>query len=211
VGELNGLRDCSADAIEALTAVGELDLARRYLSEALKVAPRLNRRCRVGTWRSAGLVAAAEGDRTRALDAFERALAADDDPPMYPLERGRTLLAMGAVQRQALQRRASRETLEKAVEMFEKLGARPWEEKAREELSRISGRRAATDDLTDAEHRVALLAAEGRQNKEIAAELFLGVGTVERHLTSAYRKLGVRSRTELAGRLAKAGDEPANV
>jgi DNA-binding CsgD family transcriptional regulator len=127
------------------------------------------------------------------------------------LERGRTLLAMGAVQRQALQRRAARETLERALAMFEELGARPWADKARDELGRISGRRAPSDDLTDAERRVALLAADGRHNKEIAAALFIGVGTVERHLTNAYRKLGVRSRTELAGRLAKAGDEPAKV
>ena len=50
---------------------------------------------------------------------------------------------------------------------------------------------------------MALLAAGGRRNKEIAAELFLSVGTIERHLTSAYRQLGVRSRTELAGRFSK--------
>jgi DNA-binding CsgD family transcriptional regulator len=203
IGEINGLRDCSADAIEALTAVGDLDLARRYPNESSEVAPRLNRRSRVGTWRSAGLVAAAEGDRARAIAAFERALAADDDPPMYPLERARTLLAMGGVQRQALQRRAARETLERALAIFDELGARPWAEKARDELARISGRRAPSDELTDAERRVAQLAAHGRHNKEIAAELFLSVGTVERHLTSAFRKLGVRSRTELAGRFTR--------
>jgi DNA-binding CsgD family transcriptional regulator len=202
-GEIGRSRDFSADAVEALVGVGELDLARRYLHEYLEVVPRLNRRSFVAAWRAAGLLDAAEGDRTKATDAFERALAADDDPPMYPMERGRTLLALGGVQRQALQRRAARETLEKALETFEELGARPWAEKARDELSRISGRRAASDDLTEAEHRVALLAAVGRHNKEIAAELFLGVGTVERHLTSAYRKLGVRSRTELAGRFSK--------
>jgi DNA-binding CsgD family transcriptional regulator len=210
-GHLSAIQNCSADAIEALIGVGELDRARRYLDEFLELAPRLNRWARVGAWRSAGLLAASEGDRTRAIDAFERALAADDEPPTYPFERARTLLAMGAVRRQALQRRAARETLEQAVELFEDLGARPWAERARDELARISGRRAVTGGLTGAERRVAELAAEGRQNKEIAAELFLGVGTVERHLTSAYRKLGVRSRTELAGRLAKARDEPAKI
>lgn len=146
-------------------------------------------------------MAAADGDRAHAIDAFERAVAADDDPPMYPMERARTLLALGSVQRQALQRRAARETLERALASFERLGAAPWAQKARDELRRISGRRAASDELTEAEHRVALLAAGGRHNKEIAAELYLSVGTVERHLTSAYRKLGVRSRMELAQRL----------
>ena len=54
-----------------------------------------------------------------------------------------------------------------------------------------------------------MLAAQGRHNKEIAAELFLGVGAIERHLTNAYRKLGVRSRTELAGRFSKKEREGA--
>jgi DNA-binding NarL/FixJ family response regulator len=115
---------------------------------------------------------------------------------------------MGGVQRQALQRRAARETLERALAMFEELGARPWADKAREELGRISGRHAPSDELTEAELRVAVLAAAGRHNKEIAAELFLGVGTVERHLTNAYRKLGVRSRTELAGRFSREQEQP---
>ena len=46
-----------------------------------------------------------------------------------------------------------------------------------------------------------MLAAEGRANKEIAAALFVSERTVESNLTRAYRKLGVRSRTELARRL----------
>jgi DNA-binding NarL/FixJ family response regulator len=67
----------------------------------------------------------------------------------------------------------------------------------------VSGRRSHDrDELTDAEQRVATLAARGRHNKEIAAELYIGVGTVEAHLSRVYRKLGVRSRTELAGQLA---------
>ena len=84
---------------------------------------------------------------------------------------------------------------------FEALGARLWAEKARDELSRISGRRAASDELTEAERRVAALAAEGLSNKEIAATQFLAVSTVEAHLHRAFLKLGVRSRTQLARRL----------
>ena len=79
------------------------------------------------------------------------------------------------------------------------MGARPWAEKTRAELRRISGRGAGqSDELTEVERDVAQLAAEGRRNKEIAAELFVTVGTVEAHLTRVYRKLGVRSRAELA-------------
>ena len=88
-------------------------------------------------------------------------------------------------------------------------GARLWAEKARAELGRISGRRTSSDELTETEQRVAELAARGDTNKEIAARLYMGVSTVEAHLSRVYRKLGVRSRTELAGRVATERDEAA--
>jgi DNA-binding CsgD family transcriptional regulator len=68
-----------------------------------------------------------------------------------------------------------------------------------------------SDGLTAAEQRVATLAAEGRTNREIASALFLGERTVASHLTRVYGKLGVRSRTELAGRLAKDAGEQDKV
>ena len=105
------------------------------------------------------------------------------------------------MRRQAQQKKAAREALEQALAIFEELGARLWAEKARAELRRISGRRDASDELTETERRVAELAAHGRTNKEIAAQLFMGVSTVEAHLSHVYRKLGVRSRTDLATRL----------
>jgi DNA-binding CsgD family transcriptional regulator len=211
MGDLSATQNCTADAVEALTAVGDLDGARRCLEQVEPLLPRLNRGVRVGALRGDGLLAAAGGDKERAVRELQRALASDGEPPTYPLERGRTLLALGEVQRQILQRRAARETLEQALGVFDAIGARAWAQKAHDELARISGRRASSDGLTEAEDRVARLAAEGRQNKEIAATLYLGVGTVERHLTSVYRKLGVRSRTELAGRFAKDGERASNV
>lgn len=84
---------------------------------------------------------------------------------------------------------------------FASLGAELWEEKAAAELAGIGGRRAAGGELTPAEERVAALVADGRANKEVAAALFLTERTVEFHLTHVYRKLGVRSRAELARRL----------
>ena len=74
--------------------------------------------------------------------------------------------------------------------------------RARDELRRVSGRRPADDGLTEAERRVAALAADGLRNKEIAARLVIDVRTVETHLSRAYRKLGVRSRSELASRFS---------
>jgi DNA-binding CsgD family transcriptional regulator len=99
--------------------------------------------------------------------------------------------------RRAKQRGAARVALERALEIFERLGASLWAEKARAELGRIGGR-TRVDGLTPAEHRVAALVAEGRTNREVAATLFLSERTVASHLTHIYAKLGVRSRTELA-------------
>ena len=109
------------------------------------------------------------------------------------------------MRRQAQQKRAAREALEGALAIFEELGAPLWAEKARAELRRISGRAPAPDELTETERRVAELAAGGRTNKQIAAELFMGVSTVEAHLSHVYRKLGVR-RAGLAGWISAAPD-----
>ena len=86
------------------------------------------------------------------------------------------------------------------LEGFEQLGAATWVEKARSELGRIGGRRRE-EGLTPAESRVAALVVEGRTNREVAAALFVTERTVASHLSHVYRKLGVRSRTELARRL----------
>ena len=87
--------------------------------------------------------------------------------------------------------------------MFDALEARPWADKARAELARVSGRVASRDDLTATEQAIAGHAAAGRQNKEIAAAMFITPRTVESHLTRIYRKLGVRSRAELAARFGR--------
>ncbi len=190
-----------ADVVETLVALGELDGARLHLEQYERHSERLGSPWALGgAARCRGLVAAADGDLAVSFDAFERSLA-ELEPSSYPFERGRTLLCLGVVRRQAQQKRAAREALEQALAIFEELGARLWAEKARAELKRVSGRRPPSDELTETEWRVADLAAQGRSNKEIAAELYMGVSTVEAHLSHVYRKLGVR-RAELATRLA---------
>jgi len=197
-----------ADAIETLVALGELEQARAYLEPWELHARRLGSPLALeAVLRCRGLLVAAEGDLEGALESFDTVLSKQPEPP-WPFERARTLLSLGTVRRQAQQRRAARKALEQALTTFEQLGARLWAEKARAELRRISGRRAAPDELTETERRVAELAARGRTNKEIAAELYMGVSTVEAHLSHIYRKLGVR-RVELASRLSIPADEAA--
>jgi DNA-binding CsgD family transcriptional regulator len=194
-----------ADAIETLIALGELEQARAYLEPYEEHARRLGSRLAMeGVCRCRGLLAAAEGDLDGASGALE-AVVREQPAPAWPFERGRTLLCLGVVRRRLQQKRAAREALEQALAIFEELGARLWAEKARAELRRISGRRPPEEELTESERRVAELAAHGRTNKEIAAELYMGVSTVEAHLSRVYRKLDIRSRTELASRIATRG------
>ena len=77
-----------------------------------------------------------------------------------------------------------------------------WVQQAEKELRRARPRPRRDGELTNAERQVAALVAEGRANREVAAQLFTTVATVEAHLTRIYRKLGVRSRTELARHVA---------
>ena len=122
-----------ADAIETLVALGELEQARATSSSTRSTRGAEEPLGRGGAARCRGLLAAAEGNPTAAFEAFDRALAELDAHP-YPLERGRTLLCLGTVRRQAQQKKAAREALEQALAIFEELGARLWAEKARAEL-----------------------------------------------------------------------------
>ena len=121
---------------------------------------------------------------------------------MNPFELARTLLALGTVQRAARHKRAARESLQRAAEIFEQLGARLWLEKARSELGRIGGRIPTDGVLSETERRIVELVVAGRRNREVADELNLSPNTVAWNLSKVYRKLGVSSRTELAAQIA---------
>jgi DNA-binding CsgD family transcriptional regulator len=197
------------DAIEAAVAVGRTERAQELLGLYEPIAARASCWARASAARCAGLIALAEGDDGRAVAAFERGL--QDERGTHPLERGRILTALGMSHRHARRHREARAALERAVALLDEVGAAAWRDEAAAELRRISGRRGHGDELTPSELRVAELAAEGHQNKEIATELFLSVATVEAHLTRIYRKLGVRSRTELAHALPKDPGAASNV
>jgi DNA-binding CsgD family transcriptional regulator len=132
---------------------------------------------------------------------FERALERHS-VDLFPFEQARTALCYGERLRRDGERKAAREQLEAAAATFASLGARPWLERAQHEL-RASGARlraaSSTDveQLTPREAQIAAQVAEGKSNREVAAALYLTTKTVEFHLTRIYRKLGVRSRSEL--------------
>ena len=149
--------------------------------------------------RCRALIFAAQGDIEGGLRSGERSVVAFEQL-RHPFERARSMLVLGEVQRRAKQRRAARETLTAAMEAFEALGAHLWSAKAEAERARIGGR-TSIEGLSETELRVARLVAEGRTNKEVAAELFVSVRAVEANLSKVYAKLGIESRTELARRL----------
>ena len=190
------------DLLEALGAVGELDEVDAILTEWEPRAAAVDRAWSLAVLaRCRGLVLAARGDLDGAFTSFERSLA-EHARSGDPFQEARTVLALGRTQRRAKRRGAARITLEDALARFERVGAPLWAEQARAELKRIGGRAPSRGELTEAESRIARLVAEGRTNREVAAALFLTQHSVETALTRIYRKLGVRSRAELARLLA---------
>jgi ATP/maltotriose-dependent transcriptional regulator MalT len=197
-----GVLRFEADEIEALLALGNLEEAERLTEELAAKGKRLDRRWAIATSsRCRGLLKAARGDISGASEALTHALT-EHDRLQQPFELGRTLLALGIQQRRSKERRFARETLERALRIFNDLGASLWAEKATADLARIGGRPKGTDELTVTERRVVELVAAGSSNREVAARLFISLKTVEANLSKVYQKLGLRSRSQLASRTA---------
>ena len=188
----------TVDLIEALIELGQRDEAVEILDWYEANARRLERKSALANCRrSRGLLEAQAGALGAAVADYEAALAWHDQVEI-PLDHGRTLLALGAVQRRTKRRLEARATLEHALAIFAKSGAALWTERAQTELRRISGRAPTRGALTPAEERVAALVAEGKMNREVASLLFVSDRTVEGHLSRIFAKLGVRHRGELA-------------
>ena len=200
------------DMVEAAVLAGALVLAEQVLEERLEdPAERIPI-----PWimamaaRGRGFLSSARGEPDAAVGWFDRSLEVFDTALPIPFERARTRLARGQALLRAGRRRAARDDISGAAEVFERLGAAAWGRRAGAELARIGGRSASRWELTASERSVADLAATGHSNREIADRLVLSVRTVESHLGSAYRKLGVRSRAQLVGALTRPGtDEPS--
>jgi DNA-binding CsgD family transcriptional regulator len=139
----------------------------------------------------------ADGDAAESLY-----LEAIGFPGGAPVERARTELLLGEHLRRRKRRTEARPHLRAALEAFQRVGARPWAERAASEL-RATGETArprhvgTLTELTPQELQIARLAGARSTNREIAARLFLSPKTIEYHLGKVFAKLGVSSRTEL--------------
>ena len=185
------------DAVEALVGAGRRADASAIVEELEKMGARfelatsmaLAARCR-------GLLLEDEGDLDAALGVLDESVRLSE-PLGIPLEHARTLLVRGVVQRRRRQKALSRDDLTHARDLFATCGAVVWADRAARELER-SAAVAAGSELTTSERAVAELAAAGVPNRDIAGRLYISEKTVEAVLTRVYRKLSVRSRTELA-------------
>jgi ATP/maltotriose-dependent transcriptional regulator MalT len=188
------------DLIEAQVGLGYLDRAEEELSRLEAIAEELEHPwARAVALRSRALLCAARGDQAGADAAIEQGLRAHEAIP-EPFELARMHLVAGTIHRRSKRKRAAREELELALTDFERMQTPLWADKARAELARVGRRAAEPQGLSPTEQRISELVASGRTNREIADELFLSLRTVEANLTRTYRKLGVRSRTELVRR-----------
>jgi DNA-binding CsgD family transcriptional regulator len=155
--------------------------------------------------RSGALLAEGATAEELYVEAIERL---DRSRMRVDLARGRLLY--GEWLRRERRRRDARNELRIAHELFSDFGMEAFADRARIELE-ATGERArkrtvdTRDQLTPQEAQVVRLAAEGSTNREIAAQLFISASTVEYHLRKAFRKLDVKSRTQLARRMAQPG------
>jgi DNA-binding CsgD family transcriptional regulator len=187
------------DEIEALIRLGQLDEAIELLSPFESRSDELGR-----TWgqatsaRCRGLLHAARGELDSAAAALDLALDYHATLGM-PFEHARTLLVAGEVHRRGRRKSMAKTHLDASLAIFNRLGSPLWAKRASSEIQRLGLRRAPTGSaLTETERQVADLTTSGLSNAQIAAQLFVSSRTVEAHLSRIYRKLGVKSRTQMA-------------
>jgi DNA-binding NarL/FixJ family response regulator len=219
VADPSGLR-WHADLAAGLVSLGAHTEAAEVIADARREALRLGGAPGVlgQLDRAAAVVLTEQGDAGAAVELS--AAAADRFAALrQPIEEGHCLLVQGAAERRRRRYAAARLTIGAALTIFAQAEARPWVEQTARLLApegdggstAPSAHSTAGGTLTSTEARIAALVRRGESNREIAARLFLSVKTVEASLTRIYRKLGVRSRTQLSSRLDAALDMPLGV
>ncbi len=194
----------SLDGVEAAILagdIGETDRWMRRLAEARTLSDTGWARARLAHGQALLAEDPAEAEELFATALFEHSQADRS------FERARTELAYGSFLRRQRRRVDARGHLRSALMTFDELGAVPWADRTQAEL-RASGETArrresnTTFDLTPQEAQVASFVVQGMTNREVAAQMFLSPRTIDYHLRSVFTKLGIKSRTELANRLA---------
>lgn len=184
-------------------ALGPCDEAREWAARALRGSRARGVSAEIGiALRATALVDGAQAD----IELLRTAVAELEGSDMA-LEHARTLVELGAALRRRGHRRDARAPLTAGLDRAVRCGATALAQRAQTEL-RAAGARprrlvvTGRDALTPSERRVAILAAEGRSNREIAQSLFVTTRTVETHLSHAYDKLEINARAQLARALA---------
>ncbi|MBW3665199.1 MAG: AAA family ATPase [Actinobacteria bacterium] len=187
----------SAAAV-ALARIGDLNQARKLADEELRLARSW------GTPRAIGVALRARGlaaPGSEGIPYLRESVATLAQSRSF-LEHARASTDLGAALRGAGLRSDAREPLRHGLDLAHRCGATALVDRAYQELL-ASGARprrpgaTGLDSLTSSERRIAAMAAQGLSNREIAQSLFLGIKTVEMHLSNAYRKLEIHSRSEL--------------
>jgi DNA-binding CsgD family transcriptional regulator len=190
------------DYAEALIWAGELDQAAAVIARLRAHGEELGRAWLLAVAeRCQAMLCAARGDADGAISAAQSALDRHERLAI-PFEAGRAHLAAGGIHRRAKHKRQAANHLSQAAIIFDKLGAPLWSARAHAELSRVGLRADSKFALTQTERQVAALVVQGLSNREVAGRLFVSVRTVESNLSRIYRKLGVRSRTEMVRAMA---------
>jgi DNA-binding CsgD family transcriptional regulator len=194
--------------VDALVPLGQLDEAADHVArlEGLaSTAPNVSAGAEAAF--AAALLLTARGDLRGAEHQFREA-AAGDARSVMPFEAALTGLRCGSAWRRMKDLDRAEPWLSSALETFDLLGVMPYADLARREL-RAAGLTPKSSggvaDLTGQESVVASLVTKGLSNRQIAAEMVLSPRTVEYHLASIDRKVGVSSRTQLAAALLGAG------
>lgn len=202
IGIKDGLLDRTEPFhVESLISLGKLDRAREVLARLEERGQTIPRAwIDVTLPRARALILAAAGDPAAALSALDELDLTTAS--RLPFELACAWLVKGRLHRRLKHRRLAAQAFAEARTMFEQVGAPAWAQQASSELARVGPRRRAPGELTATELRVAELAAAGMTNREVAQVTYMSAKTVEAHLASVYRKLGIRSRAQLGARVA---------